>query len=373
MKICINALPLLPPRTGVGRYTYHLINTIRTLYPTNDYYYFYHGKISTKLPEEDPLFPFLNKLKTLLKRTPFIHLFRPLLLRSLSSPEDVFDVYLEPNFIPLPGIKAKLIIAVVHDFSFHLYPEWHPEDRVSFFSKHFWREIKRADFIVCVSKTIREEAVSLGLPREKLRWIYPGIDHAIFHRLPETFLRDLRKMLSLPPHFLLYVGTLEPRKNLKFLLETYATFPLSFRRTYPLFLIGPKGWKLSSFSHLFSTEGVKVLGYVEDTLLAVYYNLATLLIYPSLYEGFGFPPLEAMACGCPALVSDIPVFREVYEDSAIYFDLSSSASLKEKIQMLVEDQESRVNYRQRALAHVKKFFWETTAQKLAELFNAPPA
>lgn len=375
MRILINAIPLLSPLSGVSRYTYHLAKALKELAPEHEYFYYYgyvSKSLNLNLSQGRPGL-FFQTLKNLLRKTPFFPYLRQLKHRmaSVSTPlVSSFDLYLEPNFIPLRGIKARRVLTVIHDFSFHLYPEWHPEDRVAFFRENFWKELPLSDLLITVSETIRKEALELGLPAEKLKVIYSGLDHSLFKPLPVSKLRGFAKALKLPPKFLLFVGTLEPRKNLGTLFEAYELLPERLRREFPLLLAGASGWKNESLFQKLKSLRIRYLGHLPDGTLVGLYNLATLFLYPSLYEGFGFPPLEAMACGCPVLVSDIPVFKEVYGEAPFYYSPPEDPlSLAKVLQNLLENpsllQEKKALVRKQA----QLYNWEKTAKTLLEVLS----
>lgn len=203
MKVIFNILPLFSPLSGVGRYIYHLATTFRTFFPTFSYFCF-AGRLLKDLPTPSNLEKAsLTRLKKFIKRTPFSLLLRKFFSMLSPSPREIFDLYLEANFIPLPSIKAKKIFVVVHDFSFHRFPEWHPPDRVKYFKHNFWSSLERAQYLLCDSRTIYQEALDFGLPKDRLVVIYPGIDHNLFHPLPKISLRIFSEDLKLPPKFIL--------------------------------------------------------------------------------------------------------------------------------------------------------------------------
>ncbi len=368
MRIVVGAYPLLSPLTGVGRYTLHISEALRSI-PENRLYYFY-GVLSDKPPEKNELSGSSNfsKAKELFKKSPLNWFLRKIKhFSGFLLPE--FDIYLEPNFIPLKGVRAKKIVEVIHDFSFHFFPEFHPEERIRYFKTYFWKEIKRANILVFDSNAIYKEAIELRFPEEKLRVIYPGIDHRIFHPYKRNELNSFKEKYNLPENFLLFVGSIEPRKNLRTLLLAYELLPESFRKEFPLIVAGFSGWKNKDIIESFKRLKVRYLGYISDSELSSLYNLATLLICPSIYEGFGFPPLEAMACGCPVVVSDIPVFHETCKDAAFYVDPYSPESIAESIEKILSSGDLLKEKSNRGIKRVRSFDWKKTAFEFLNLFD----
>src|SRR4030043_1344542 len=203
MRIVINTIPLLYPLTGVGSYTYHIAQSLRAIDPINDYTYFY-GYYSRNLHayynENKKIF---YRVKELVKKMP---IFRWIVARKLVrgfvnavSPRN-FDLYFEPNFMPI-NIKSRCTVVTIFDFSFILYPQWHPKERINDFEEYFWKNLKRSDRIIVISDYIKKEGVNLGLPEEKLRTIHLGIDHEVFKTYPPQDFKLLRKPSKLPEHF----------------------------------------------------------------------------------------------------------------------------------------------------------------------------
>lgn len=372
MRILINAQPLMSFHTGVARYTRSIIDALQLYAPQHEYFYswaFHISKTLPQIPSKSTVSFLFHHLKEIIKKTPLAPVARRLRQRSSGLKTGPFDIYLEPNFIPLKNIKAKKLLVVVHDFSPYIHPEWHPEERVSYFKKTFWTEIKRADLVLVDSHAVKEEAKYLGFAEEKLKVIYPGIDHRLFRPLPKEELESFKVRFNLPDRFLLFVGTLEPRKNLKTFLLAHALLPASLRERYPVILCGYSGWKNEDIKQMMGGTNVKYIGYVSDKELAALYNLATLFVFPSLYEGFGFPPIEAMACGCPVLASDIPVFRETLKDLAFFADPKSPESFAQSLKYLLNNPEGLSCNTLAGIERAREFTWESAAINLLDLIN----
>lgn len=373
MRILINTIPLLSPITGVGNYIYHLAQSLRAIDPISDYTYFY-GYYSRNL------FAYYNEnkkifyhLKELVKKMPILG---GIAARKLSggfvnrvAPRD-FDLYFEPNFIPL-NIKSRYIIITIYDFSFTLYPHWHPKERINYFNKNFWQNIERADKIIVISDYIKKEGVHFGLPEEKLRTVHLGFNDEVFKIYPSQDLQSIRNKYSLPEHFILYVGSIEPRKNLKNLLRAYISLDGGLRQDLKLVLVGFKGWQNKEIMKLLkkAKSDVIYLGYLSDKELGELYNIATLFVYPSLYEGFGLPPLEAMACGCPVMVSKTASLPEVCGDAVQYIDPHDVDSIAEGIEKVLSDETLRKSLVVKGLERSKLFSWERTAKEHIKVFE----
>ncbi|MCX5793005.1 MAG: glycosyltransferase family 1 protein [Elusimicrobia bacterium] len=282
-----------------------------------------------------------------------------------------FELYFEPNFIPLE-IRAKRRVVTVHDFSFELHPQWHPKERVEHFAGNFWKNIGRADRIIVPSDFIRDEAVNrFGLPAEKVRRIHNGFSREQFHPCAPAETAAVRQKYSLPENFILFVGSMEPRKNILNLLKAYAGLGAALRKDLKLVLAGFKGWENREIMDLIGKvkEDVLYLGYLQDAELGALYNLAVLFAYPSRYEGFGLPPLEAMACGCPVVVSRAASLPEVCGGAAVYVDPLDTESIAEGLRKVAQDEPLRKTMRAAGLERARLFSWESSAREHLKLFK----
>jgi len=366
-RVVINTIPLQGPLTGVGHYISQLARYLNLLDGDNEYTYYY-GFFSKNLVGSDHV---IQRLRNQLPKTPW---FRKAVRQGVFAVSGLFhsdfDLYFEPNFIPVK-IRAKKIVTTVHDFSFRLFPEAHPKDRIQYFEKNFSKNIRRSDRIITDSVYIKSEAEKLlGLPDNMITPVHLGVDHDVFKNYPREVLESCKREFGLPEKFILFVGTREPRKNLDGLLRAYAELPGQVRREFNLLLVGPRGWGESDRAA--RTElgnGVRVLNYVETSKLALIYNLASVFVYPSLYEGFGLPPLEAMACGCPVVVSRAASLPEVCADAACYVDPKDVQSIAEGIDKGLADEELRRSLIKRGRERARLFTWEKTAEKTLKVFN----
>lgn len=371
MKILINTIPLLTPLTGVGKYTYYIARALATVDNVNDhtYYYGYYSKNLISFSSKEKL---LISLKESILSFPFFKkIARRIKSFSLPWNKESFDVYFEPNFIPLP-IAAKKIVVTVHDFSFYHYQEWHPLERVKYFQNNFWKNIEKANKIIFVSHYIKNEAINtFDFPPEKLTVIYHGIDKNIYRQYDRIELIPVSKKYSLPPHFVFFVGSIEPRKNLKNLLIAYLEMAPWIRKELKLVIAGYKGWKNEEIHNLIKKSGgdIKFIGYIPEEELGKLFNLAYLFVFPSFYEGFGFPPLEAMACGCPVIVSNTSSLPEICGDAAYYINPKDIQNITKAIIHVVENEEIRNNLIYKGFNNAIKFNWIDSAYCYLKIFS----
>jgi alpha-1,3-rhamnosyl/mannosyltransferase len=281
------------------------------------------------------------------------------------------DIYHEPNFIPL-NLDLPTVITI-HDLSVLLHPEWHPADRVAYFEKEFYRGLRQAEHFLAVSESGRQEIIhTLHLPPEKVTRTYNGIRPGLGPMAPEQVERILRR-LKLPSRYLLYLGTIEPRKNVLRLLKAYCGLPQRLRSAWPLLLVGSWGWNTGPVSEYFHQEarhrGVLYLGYIADRDLPALYNGARALVYPSLYEGFGLPPLEMMACGGAVLASTAESIVETAGPKAHLIDPEDVDGWRASLARVVEDEEWWQSLREGATEVARRFTWDRCAADTLRVYR----
>ena len=364
-KILVDSISLLFPLTGIGRYTYEVS---KQLEEDNslliEYFYGYYSK---KLIEPSSSKE-IKGLKSFISKKPMIKkIVRKILLSYVDLFSKSYELYWQPNFIPNSGIKAKKIVTTVHDFSFILYRDFHPKERIEYFEKYFFNNLDRSDMIITGSEYTKREILKYTKFKEdKIVVIYHGIDHNLF-----KVYQKIELGFDLPSKFILSVGSIEPRKNLLRLLKAYQGLPLEIKDEYKLLLVGFSGWENSEIISLIKEleEYVQYLGFISDEELAQVYNLATLFVYPSLYEGFGLPVLEAMACGTAVVSSGLSSLPEVGGDAPLYCDPYSITDIQEKIVSTLADSSKRDSMVEKGLAQAQKFSWQKSAQEHKRIFR----
>ncbi len=281
------------------------------------------------------------------------------------------DIFHSTNHLLGHFGRAKTVFTL-HDLIFLHFPEFHLPYNRWFLTLDMPRFLRAANAIVTPSDCSRQDAIKFyNLPPHKITVIYEG---AAPHFQPATNPADLARVKAayhLPDEFILHVGTIEPRKNLARLLEAFQSLLADFPNLY-LVLIGKRGWLYDDFFQrlqaLGLTERVIFPGYIAGDDLPAVYQLARLLAYPSLYEGFGLPPLEAMACGTPVVCSNAASLPEVVGDAGLLVEPTDTAALWQALKRVLGDDSLRTELAGRALEQASRFSWETAATQLTALY-----
>jgi len=379
MKIGIDIRTLLDARpSGVSEYVLNLLKEMFKLDTANEYRLFYNcfGDCPN-LPE------FKQANVKLIKYNYPNKVLNYLLFKIFNYPkldkDLAVDVFFMPhlNFIGL-SVGAKSLLTV-HDLSFLKYPE--------FFSarKNFWHRLvkakkllKRFSLVIAVSENTKRDIMELGgINPDKVKVIYSGVGEE-YKKLPlinyQFSVKRVRDKYNLPERFILYLGTIEPRKNVDGIIRAYNQLRVMSceLRDYKLIIAGARGWKSENIYREWDKSAfkndIKFLGYVEPDDKIYLYNLASVFIYPSFYEGFGFPPLDAMACSVPVVASFASSLPEVVGDAALMVDPYNINDLAGALEKVLVDENLKNKLIARGLEQAKKFSWRETARAyLSEL------
>jgi len=348
---------------GVHQYIYHLLRHLGRV----------GGRLSyTVLLGEDGLPPDIP-LPSLHCRWPtnraavrvlWEQLVQPWVLRRIGADLVHGPVFVGPLFAPCPAVLT------IHDLSFLRFPAlFRPANRL--YLTLFTRlSVRRARRLIAVSAHTAAETVRLlGVPSERIDVVYHGVDPA-FRPLPGARVAAFRQRRGLPERFVLFVGTLEPRKNLVRLVEAFSRVRDG---RVGLVLAGGKGWLYDElFARVESlglSQEVIFPGYVTGDELPLWYNAATVLAYPSVYEGFGLPVLEAQACGTPVLTSNASSLPEAAGSAALMVDPYDVEALAGGLNRLLTDARLRYELRSAGLAHAEAFTWPKTARETAGVYQ----
>ncbi len=284
-----------------------------------------------------------------------------------------FDVYHEPNFLPLRFDGPTVI--TVHDLSWIRHPETHPEVRVSAMNRYFEPGLRRADAIITDSAFVKQEVMELFGVAERMISVVPLGVESLFQPLQaEQTQTVLAQHQLVHGAYFLAVGTLEPRKNLALALTAYMQLPDSIRSAHPLVLVGMKGWRTTALEQqiapLVQSGQVRQLGYVSRTDLATLIAGAMTLVYPSIYEGFGLPPLEAMACGVPVICANASSLPEVVGDAGVLVDPYDEAELVRALTRMAEDEAERTILGRLARERSQQFTWSRCADETQAVYRS---
>ncbi len=271
-------------------------------------------------------------------------------------------------------------VVTFHDMTFFLYPQLHTRAKRAFFPSMIRISARRADILIASSESTRQDALRLlDIPPEKIQTIHLGVGQE-FHPIADLqALEAVQNRYKLPAKFILYVGTVEPRKNLPLLLKSYSQINslsdslLKDSFFLPLVIVGQMGWNyqevLNQVQNLGLQDHIQFTGYIPASDLPIMYNLAEFFVYPSLYEGFGLPPLEALACGTPVITSAVSSMPEHVGDCGFLVPPNDPNALSSAIQQLENDEEKRLLFRTKGPQQASNFTWKRTAQQTLQLYH----
>lgn len=373
MKVGLNATSLLSPLTGIGQYTYQLAKGLQK-FKDLELDMFYANGWSTEV--RDKPIKQIRNIKLLVKKfIPKTYEISRIIQQSYFN-ERSFDkvkgIYHEPNFLAF-NYEGPLVLTV-HDLSWIRYPEMHPADRVRNMNKHFQKSMERASMIITDSQAIKDEIMGMfGVADARIKSIPLGVE-SLFRPLDVLETQTVLKQHGLShQQYILAVGTLEPRKNLSSVLLAYMQLPANVRKHYPLVLVGMSGWHTSALEKqmapLVAAGEIRQLGYLEREDLAVVIAGALTLVYPSIYEGFGLPPLEAMTCGVPVIASNVSSLPEVVGDSGLLVNPHDINDIAKAIEIMITAPEIRAASAQKALARSAEFSWDSCVDQTMAIYR----
>ena len=272
-----------------------------------------------------------------------------------------------------PLVTPCPFVVTIYDLSFYRYPEaFRPWNRL-YLSIFTALSARRARRVIAISESTRRDVVRmLGVPHDRVDVAYCGVDE-IFRPLPAAEVTTFRQERALPDHFILYLGTLEPRKNIQKLIQAYGQWRTMEPGIPKLVAAGGKGWYydqiFAEVESLGLTGEVIFPGYVMQQELPWWYNAADLFVYPSRYEGFGLPVLEAMASGTPVVTTHVASLPEVAGDAALLVSPDEEGQLIEAMRRALSDESLRQEMINKGLAHAADFTWARTAQQTVDIYH----
>jgi glycosyltransferase involved in cell wall biosynthesis len=369
MRIGIDAYPLTRVMAGIGYYTQNLISHLLEIDTRNEYV-LYHN-IDDKISISHPRLKYSTISGRSLWRysTPWF-----LLKAKHDLLRDKIDVFWGTSSIVPVGLPRSIKVALtIYDLVVHLYS--HTMESVNYLvtKSLFSKSVLRADKIIAISHTTANDLNNFYPgARDKSSVAYIGVDNGLFRVRNRTeCLSHVCQKYSLKPDYILFVGTIEPRKNLISLIRAFRILKSKYAASNQLVIAGGTGWKQDSILKEISAQkqDIRFINYVPELDLAELYCCAGAFIMPSLYEGFGMPVVEAMASGTAVAISDIPIFREVAADAALFFDPRNPEDIAGKMHTLISDTGIRNSLVQKGIQRVKAFSWKESAAHVLNIFN----
>jgi len=363
------------PLTGIGRYAFELARELQQREDKIALTWLHGTKVRDSLAVASESAQSVQSLKRKLQNSRTVsEIYRltfPLLktwsLRSYSA-----HIFHSPNYYLPPGVKH--CVATFHDLSVFHWPQFHPAGRVHLMQKELRKTVSRAAMLITDSHYTKRELIEFfDLPEERIA-VAPLACNALFHPRIEAEAQAVLDVYQLKwRHFFLYTGTIEPRKNILTLLQAYDRLPSAIKLNYPLVIIGYKGWDNTELFRLFDKgerEGwLKYLGFVAGKDLPILYSAATSFVFPSIYEGFGLPVLEAMASGTPVICSNATSLPEVVGDAALVHAPQDVETLTAYLQSMTDDAVRKQAMISSGLAQAQQFSWSLCADKTIEAYE----
>lgn len=379
MKVGIDVSLVAGERAGGGQYAYQLARALPHVDPLVSYvlypvfYYIVHPDYPrAELPEAGNMHV---AFRGILPRD-VLSFWRPeapaMFKEWLLGPVDV--VHSTTFCVPRFRLRPKRLVVTIYDLSFITHPKLHLPANVAHCLAGTRLAIEHADAIIVISEHTRRDLVErLAAPAERITVTPLAPDPGLARVTDPRRLAAVRKRYGLPGHFVLFLGALEPRKNLPRLLEAYAALPAGLRRDVKVVVAGMSGWLNDSIrarvAELGLDKSVHFAGYVAADDLGALYSLATVLAYPSLYEGFGLPVLEAMACGTPVLTSNVSSLPEVAGDAAVLVDPADAGSIAAGLRRLLDNPSLRGELAARGIAQAARFSWDRCARQTLDVYR----
>lgn len=385
MRILLNGIPMVGQATGVGQYSLALLDALRHLGPeegveaigvfdgsqvvhADD---FFRSAPASAAPRKRLLIRLIRKL------VPSARILRERWKRYRLSSEISragWQLYHETNYVP-PDLKMPLV-TTIHDMGYLRYPQFFPRDRLEWLRVGLQKAMQSVNAIIVDSEFTRQEMLELcpQTPPEKIHTTLLGVDYDRFaNPANKAGAEDLRKRHDLPEKFALYLGTLEPRKNLQGLIEAYNLLPSNLQKEFPLVLAGMAGWQQHYFRPQLDAlrrRGVLFeIGYVPQSDVPTLLAASSVFCFPSLYEGFGLPPLEAAAAGVPVLSSNAASLPEVMGDAAVYVDPHNLESIVHGLKTIFEDEPLRKRLSVEGQKRAQTFTWKRCARQTLDVYR----
>jgi glycosyltransferase involved in cell wall biosynthesis len=285
------------------------------------------------------------------------------------------DVYHAPHYVLPAGVRCRSVVTI-HDCIHLMFPQYLPNKAAYAYARaSMWAAARRSNCILTVSEASKRDILHFfNVPPAKIVVVYNAIDEHFWETPPEEDVARVRERYQLDHQFVLYVGNIKPHKNLVRLIEAFAELRKSSFEQVKLLIIGDEISRLPALRRSVHRhklhKHVRFLGYLPDRTLAILYRLAAVFVFPSLYEGFGLPPLEAMASGTPVVTSNVSSLPEVAGDAAVLVDPYDVDSIVEGLRLVLDNPAAAADLRRRGLERAREFSWERSVEKTRQVYQA---
>jgi glycosyltransferase involved in cell wall biosynthesis len=369
MRIGIDATALPPQPVGAGNYIIQLIRALAGLEVEDEFVVFAQrkGHALIDIPEIDSFEWVILEDSNPGSRLIWEQTIFPQLIKK--SGVDLLHSlhYTRPVRLPCASVVT------FHDMTFFLYPELHTRAKRLFFPQAIRVSARLADALIANSESTRQDVIRvLGISPEKIKTTQLGVNSAFRPINDPVAKRKIAEKYDLPERFILYVGLIEPRKNLPLLISAYRRL-LDSGENYKLVLVGRYGWMydelLKQMNNLDLEGMIHFTGYVSQEDLPLVYNLSSLFAYPTSYEGFGLPVLEAMACGVPVITTDVSSLPEIVGEAGILVPVNDVEALYGAMIEVLRDEDLRQEMTNKGILRAAKFSWEQTAKLTFQVYQ----
>jgi glycosyltransferase involved in cell wall biosynthesis len=365
MRIGIDARLVYYSRAGIGQYILRLSEALANLPAGQDQFILLQSRKDHTQIVEDHYFSRVSLW------TPSHHRLEQSTLR-FELGRLRLDLLHSPDFIPPFRRNCKSVITI-HDLAFLLYPHFLTKESARYYGQ-IDEAVRKTDHIIAVSESTRQDTIKLlGVPEPKITVIHEAANPIYRQVNVEEAHRYVTQTYDLDQEYILFVSTIEPRKNLPGLLQAYRKLLDDYKRPEKLVLAGSRGWlseEVYDTVTALNLDGhIRFLGRVPSDHLVYLYNAARILVHPSFYEGFGLPPLEAMTCGTPTIVSNVSALPEVVGDAATLVDPHDIDGLTVAMWRILTDEDLRANLIAKGLKRASKFSWKRAAQETLDVYH----
>lgn len=373
MRIGIDYTPAIRQKAGIGRYTRELVRALANQDPDNPYILFCATGRGGATEAQPPAPNFAVKPSGLSDRTLLILWHRLRLPPAVEWWTGPLDLFHSPDFT-LPPLHRARGLVTVHDLAFLRVPECAEPRLKAYLSSVVPRSLRRARHILADSECTRQDlAALLDVDLDMVTVVPAGVNVRFRPDVPDAEKASVRRRYRLERPYILSVGTVEPRKNHVTLIAAYARLRRATGLPHELVIAGARGWLYEPIYAAPAAHGladhVRFLGLVDDGDLPALYAAADAFAFPSLYEGFGLPPLEAMACGVPVVVANNSSLPEVVGDAALLVDAQDEAGLATTLERVLSDGDLRFTLRARGIQQAAIYTWERAAAKLLSVYR----